>query len=100
MNSPVAQRSSIPLTEADLRALDRVRLSPTHRAALHRLTGEPSVLEDLTRAALLHAVLTAGLAAVNEAAEEVGYAMLAEQRRDASHRAEARRRLPSWAAEA
>jgi len=48
---------------------------------------------------VLHALMTAGLAAVRHQVEAEGYATLATERTTSPRKAVARRRQPSWAAE-
>jgi hypothetical protein len=100
MTTTVA-RKSLPLTARDLRDLDILRGSPARRGALASLV-DIEVGETLSEAQLLHAVLEAGLRAVEERIEEDGYARIAAERSEteqAARRAVARRRRPSWADE-
>lgn len=96
----VVRRPSLPLSAQDERDLALLSSSSLHRDALVRLSGE-DLDDDVSEAALLHAVFEVGLTAIREATEEAGYAQLASDQAVAAieHRAEARRRKPSWADE-
>lgn len=97
MLSSSTQRKSLPLSDRDLRDLDKLRGSDAHRAALARYTST-TVTETSSEAAILHAIFEAGMRAVREQVEEQGYAQMAAER-DYDQRAVARRRRPSWADE-
>lgn len=101
LNAPVARRPSLPLTEQDDRDLAQIREAPSYRRALAQLSGTELPESGTSEAALLHAVFEAGVKAVQRAAEEAGYAAVAEQQAAdaAERRASARRRRPSWADE-
>jgi hypothetical protein len=100
MRARIVRRPSLPLTERDERDLALLSSSPGHREALERLSGleTPSAVSE---ASMLHAVFEVGLAAIRSAVEEASYAQLAAEQAGAAaqHRAEARRRTPSWAHE-
>ena len=100
-DQPVVRRPPLPLTAKDERDLARLREATPEREALARLI-EVRLPEDSSESLLLHALLEVAIRRVREEADQVGYAELAEQR--ASHaardRTAARRRPPSWAAEA
>ena len=99
----MTRRPSLPLTAQDESDLDLIRSSPTYQRALEELGGgEQGEAGSLSEGALLHAVFAAGLDAIRLAAAEAGYAELAVQRvaDAAAHRAENRRRRPTWANEA
>ena len=101
LGAAVVRRPSLPLTARDEEDLALLRSGPERRAHLARLSGEDVAAGDISESALLHAVLQAGLAAIQEAAEEAGYAQLAREQADGAdgRRAEARRRTPTWAHE-
>ena len=101
MSQPVVRRPNLPLTAQDEADLAVLRQSPSHLNALAELSsGMPTA--DVGESVLLHAIFEAGLRAVREAAEEDGYAQLADDyRRSADERrAMSRRRPPAWADEA
>lgn len=75
-----------------------LRTSGARRAALTRLT-TVEVGENSSEAAVLHAVMEAGLRAVTEEVEDRGYAEMAADYSDTERRAVARRRKPEWAEE-
>lgn len=107
LRARVTRRPSLPLTARDESDLVVIRSSPSHQRALEDLARTPSgQTQTLSESALLHAIFEAGLDAVRAAAQEAGYAELADQmateQRDGEvdRRAEARRRRPSWADEA
>jgi hypothetical protein len=97
------RRSSLPLTEGDLADLDRIRQSPSERAALEDLASVTFATEGRNGAesAFLHAILLAGIRAVREHAEEASYAAdaAAYEAEDAERRTIAHRRRPDWADE-
>ncbi len=90
-----ATRKSLPMTDRDLRDLDVVRRSVAHRAALSSLSREV-VDEDSSEAAVLHAIMEAGMKAVTEQIEEAGYAQIAAEMDTPARKAVARRRRPAW----
>jgi hypothetical protein len=91
MSIPIDHRASLPLSPRDVADLARLRESPSARAQLDLPDGE------VTEAALLHAVLTAGLKAIGDAMQERAYAELADQYRGTAEGAERRaaRRAPA-----
>ena len=91
-------RKSLPLSARDVEDISQMRSSITHRAALARLAGT-EVTDQTSEAGFLHAVLEAGIRAVQEQAEEEGYAHMAAESETSERRAVARRRRPSWADE-
>jgi hypothetical protein len=97
------RRSSLPLTERDLADLDKIRNTPSERAALEDLASVSFAPEGRSEAesVFLHAVLLAGIRAVRERAEEASYEAdaAAYEAEDAERRATAHRRRPTWAAE-
>ena len=97
VNRPTV-RKSLPLSERDLRNLEVMRGSTVHRMALSRLA-DVEVTESTSEATLLHAVLEAGLKAVECEVEAQGYAQAAAEMDAAARRATARRRRPAWADE-
>ncbi len=101
MTSVPSTRKSLPLTDRDLDDLARLRESPMLRDALAALA-QVRLTESTSEASLLHTVLVAGLRAVQERAQEAGYAELGDDYRteDVQRRAAARRRRPAWADEA
>ena len=100
-DQPVVRRPPLPLTAKDERYLARLRSATPEREALARLI-DGRLPADVSEGLLLHALLEVAIRRVREEAEQIGYAELAEQR--AAHAVEdrkaARRRPPSWAAEA
>jgi hypothetical protein len=101
LNQPAKARKSLPLTERDLADLERLRAQTPERDALSDLAGV--VVEEVTEAALLHMIFTAGLRAIREKAEELAYASAAADRLASGEAQEirriARRRRPAWADE-
>jgi hypothetical protein len=96
------RRSTLPLTAHDLADLDRLRNPGPGREALGHLTSGDLPQGDLSESALLHAVFEAGLRAIRERVEELGYAEMAasETPEEAEeHRRILRRRRPPWADE-
>ena len=93
----IATRKSIPLSPRDLRDLAVLRGSSARRSALAQLA-HTDVRENASEAQLLHAILEAGLRAIELRIEEESYAADAESQRseDAERRAAARRRAPHW----
>lgn len=91
-------RKSLPLSELDQRRLATLRRSAGHRKALEELL-DARVSHSVSEAALLHALMTAGLKAVEERVEADAYAQLAEQMDPSTRKALARRRRPTWADE-
>ena len=69
------KRPSVPLTERDLRDLQRIRESPSAQREL-------GVASDASEATMLHAVLERGLREVREAAEAEAYERYAESLRN------------------
>lgn len=80
---PAVTRKSVPLTERDLRDLERLRQPGTSLShALREILGaEPS----LTEAGLLHLLLRLGIDVVAERAREEGYRQLAEMTTEEEH---------------
>ncbi|MBA3529279.1 MAG: hypothetical protein H0T91_08245 [Propionibacteriaceae bacterium] len=105
MNTTIktSRRASLPLSERDQADLATLRRSITHRIALGRITHR-TVTDDLSEAAFLHALVEAGIKAVEQEVEEAGYAELAADREDRdearSISAARRQRRPDWADEA
>ncbi len=102
IKSPVHRRTSLPLTETNESDLALLHQSSIYQSALEKLSGTKIVDQELSSAALLHAIFEAGMAAVKKAAELEGYAQIASEITSSSaqqKRREARRRLPSWADE-
>jgi hypothetical protein len=93
-----ATRKSLPLSARDLEDLAKLRGSQAHRAALSHLV-DAEVTGDTSEASLLHAVLEAGMRAVQLQVEDDGYAQIAEEMDAAARQTSARRRRPSWADE-
>lgn len=94
----VVVRKSVPLSDEDLERLNRLRASQTRRECLAALNHEP-VAESVSDAALIQALMQAGMSAVDEQLELAGYLQLADERQEPERRAVARRRKPDWAAE-
>lgn len=101
MKTPPVRRPSLPLTERDERDLTQLRQSADLGQLLARLSGQPVGNHDVSESVLLHAVFSVGLAAIRKAIEEQGYTRIAAEQaaESAQRRAEARRRLPTWAEE-
>ena len=93
-----AARKSLPLSAKDLEDIAKLRGSAAHRSALSHLI-DTDVSGDTSEASLLHAVLEAGLRAVQQQVEEEGYAQIAADIDVSARQASARRRRPSWADE-
>ena len=93
-----AARKSLPLSARDLDDLATLRGSAAHRAALSHLV-DIEVRGDTSEAGLLHAVLEAGIRAVQQQVEDQGYAQIAAEMDVAARQGSARRRRPSWADE-
>jgi hypothetical protein len=93
-------RKSLPLSTRDIRDLALLRSSAARRGALAELA-EAEIDESVSEAQLLHAVLEAGLRAVELQIEEEGYAADAANQRaeDIERRTAARRRSPRWSDE-
>ena len=98
MSEPVVRRPNLPLTERDEVELARLRSSASLRKVLARLASGDSAVERMSEAMLLHAVFSAGLAAIRAAAEQEGYEALADDYREQARarRRLARRRPPDW----
>lgn len=86
------------MSARDIKDLNTLRGSRVHRAALASLSDE-IVTESSSEAAVLHAVMEAGMKAVRERVEAEGYAQIAREAAEYDRRAVARRRRPSWADE-
>jgi hypothetical protein len=99
LNQQTVRRAGLPLTERDLADLEAIRNAP-EREAVGRAADTELPSGDLTEAALLHAVFTAGLRALRRAMDDAGYAQLADddEYMDEMRRI-ARRRRPGWAAD-
>lgn len=91
----------MPLTDNDAADLDRIRTSAHYAEALVQLAPTPVVPASASEAALLHALVETGLAAVRHKAESRGYEQITEEQRAdlKRRRSEARRRTPSWSNE-
>lgn len=103
IQSPVLRRSSLPLTEQNEDDLSKVRESSSYQRALEVLSGRKIVEADVSTSALLHAIFEVGIAAVQKEAEMTGYAEIASTQSASearAHRAQSRRRRPTWAQEA
>lgn len=101
LNQATERRAPLPLTARDLADLAKLRMPSPEREALSDLADVP-LADEVSEALLIHAVFTAGLRAIREAAEARGYAQLATQD-EASGEAVDRRliseRRPPWADE-
>lgn len=100
LQAPVRRRQALPLTEQDIADLARLRSSAVLRQALQDASPDAIDAEHATESSIVHAVFAAGLAAIAEAAEELGYERLAQDYDTAARKGSARRRAPSWAADA
>lgn len=98
IDSSNVTRKSLPLTSRDLSDLARLRESDVYHAAIRELTAF-SVTSQTSEASFLHAVLAAGIVAIEQKAEEAGYEQMAQQIDTAAAKAFARRRTPTWASE-
>jgi hypothetical protein len=101
LNQQAERRTPLPLTARDLADLDRLRESGPERQALANMADSLPAGE-VSESLLVHAVFVAGLRAVREAAEELGYAELAVQEAVSGESADRRRaaeRTHSWADE-
>jgi hypothetical protein len=102
LNEPTERRTALPLTARDLADLARLREPGPEREALRVLAPMVPATEELSEAFLCHALLEAGLRAVRDTAEEIGYAQLAAQEAASGEAAERRliaARRPRWADE-
>lgn len=101
MSDRAVRRSPLPLTARDVEDLAKLRGERPAWKALWRLVRTDTPDDDVSEAALLHAVFVVGLRAVQEAAEEASYAADAAtyEAEDTERRARARRRTPGWAGE-
>ena len=95
------RRPSLPLTDSDERDLAQLKGSPSLLKALSDIVDLDINLESATEAAVLHAIFRAGIARINDAALDAGYAQLATEHIEdiADRKATARRRTPTWADE-
>jgi hypothetical protein len=97
---PVVSRKSVPLTERDLRDLERLRQPDTPQArALRELNGE---VPSPTEAALLQRLVELGLDLVDDQVREEGYRQLAAATTEEDleeRRALRRRQVRAWADE-
>jgi hypothetical protein len=101
LNQPTERRTPLALTARDLADLERLREPGPERKALADLA-ESLPQGEVSESLLVHAVFVAGLRAVREAAEELGYAQLAAQEAGSGEAAERRLiagRRPPWAKE-
>lgn len=90
LNEPTERRTPLPLTARDVADLDKLREPGPEREALGALTA-PLPEGDVSEAFLVHAVFVAGIRAVRDAVEEMGYAELAAQQAASGEAAERRR---------
>jgi hypothetical protein len=101
LHQATERRTPLPLTARDIEDLAKLRAPSPEREALSDLADVP-LADEVSEALLVHAVFTAGLRAIREAAEAHGYAQLAAQEEasgeDADRRAISDRRAP-WADE-
>lgn len=93
-----ALRKSVTLTERDDALLTQVKTSGVRLAALSRIAAA-DVSASSSEAAILRAVMTAGINAIEEEIEERGYADIASSQSDLERQAASRRRRPAWADE-
>lgn len=97
LHQPTERRTPLPLTARDIEDLARLRAQTPEREALRDLADVP-LADEVSEALLIHAVFTAGLRAIREAAEARGYAQLAAQEEasgeTADRRAISQRRPP------
>ena len=99
VGEPIVRRTNLPLTASDEVSLEALRGSEWQMRALVELSGTEAD-GDVTESVFLRAIFLAGLAAVRDRAENLGYESLAaDAEYAASVRAIARRRAPSWASE-
>ena len=100
IRATIASRKTLPLTEADLDVVDRLKTDGHYRNALARLNGQrPADLDNVSESVLLHALFQAGAAALRATEQDLGYQQLAEQYNVAVDQRKARRRVPAWADE-
>jgi phosphoribosyl-dephospho-CoA transferase len=102
LNEPAERRTALPLTARDLADLEKLREPGPEREALNTIVFSLPAEGDVSESLLVHAVFTAGLRAVQEQAEEIGYAQLAAQQAASGEDAERRLiagRRPRWADE-
>jgi hypothetical protein len=101
LSEPTERRTALPLTARDVADLEKLREPGPERDALCAL-GSKLPAGDVSESFLVHAVFAAGLRAVQEQAEEIGYAQLAAQQEASGEAAERRLiagRRPRWADE-
>lgn len=99
LTHPVSRRVSVPLTEQDELDLARLSTDPVYREALARVVANEQLTGSVTESVVLHAVLRAGIDAVESAAQQAGYDELAADYQVDNRRRVARRRQPSWASD-
>lgn len=102
--SPVVRRAQVPLTEDDLFALEQLSSESSARQVLASRALVPAE-GTISESALLHAILQAGIKAVRDARDEVGYDELAHDSEHLKHDFNVRshrelRRPPRHAADA
>ena len=96
------RRPSLPLTDNDVRNIEALQESEELRQALQELSPDQLRSGQVSESALLHAIWTTGMSAVQERAEIMGYQALAASMTEAEiaeNRAWAKRRAPYWADE-
>lgn len=72
----MVRRGQVPLTQADLEALQEVVSQPSEREFLARHDFLPAA-GDVSESVVLHALVEVGIKAVREARDAAGYALLA-----------------------
>jgi hypothetical protein len=96
----VSRRPSVPLTAQDELDLGRIQSDPVYRRALAKVSAEgDGVLGDVRESVLLHAVVQAGFAYVEQMVQQSGYEELALEYGEngaADRKRMARRRSPGW----
>src|SRR5258708_40122591 len=101
LNQATERRAPLPLTARDIEDLASLRMPSPEGEALSDLA-DVSLADEVSEALLLHAVFTAGLRAIREAAEAHGYAQLAIQQESPGETADRQAisdRRPPWADE-
>lgn len=98
LDASTVVRKSLPLTPRDLEVLARFRETDAYHAALNELCSF-TVTPQTSEASFLHAVLAAGIRAIENQVEESGYREMAAQMDASPRKKVARRRQPAWASE-
>lgn len=82
--SPVVRRAQVPLTEDDVLALEQLSTETSVRDVLVSRALVPAD-SSISESALLHAILQAGIKALRDARDEIGYEALAHDEEHLKH---------------